>query len=82
MESFEDLTEESKTLAWSNMNKLALQSSHKIHKEYVCLFFCVCVCIVCVHVVLFYSVSKCPFQASDRNCSESKWCVSFHNISR
>lgn len=33
MESFEDLTEESKTLAWSNMNKLALQSSHKIHKE-------------------------------------------------
>ncbi|KAM9500481.1 protein FAN isoform 2-T2 [Clarias gariepinus] len=33
MESFEDLTEESKTLAWSNMNKLTLQSSHKIHKE-------------------------------------------------
>ncbi|TSL34539.1 Protein FAN [Bagarius yarrelli] len=33
MESFEDLTEESKTLAWSNMNKLTLQTSHKIHKE-------------------------------------------------
>ncbi|XP_076828575.1 protein FAN [Brachyhypopomus gauderio] len=35
MESFEDLTEESKKLAWSNMNKLTLQSSHKIHKEAV-----------------------------------------------
>uniref|UniRef100_A0A3B4CVZ6 Neutral sphingomyelinase (N-SMase) activation associated factor n=1 Tax=Pygocentrus nattereri TaxID=42514 RepID=A0A3B4CVZ6_PYGNA len=35
LDSFEDLTEESKTLAWSNMNKLALQSSHKIHKEVV-----------------------------------------------
>uniref|UniRef100_A0A4W4DWV1 Neutral sphingomyelinase (N-SMase) activation associated factor n=1 Tax=Electrophorus electricus TaxID=8005 RepID=A0A4W4DWV1_ELEEL len=35
MESFEDLTEESKKLAWSNMNKLSLQSSHKIHKEAV-----------------------------------------------
>uniref|UniRef100_A0AAR2JE28 Neutral sphingomyelinase (N-SMase) activation associated factor n=1 Tax=Pygocentrus nattereri TaxID=42514 RepID=A0AAR2JE28_PYGNA len=33
LDSFEDLTEESKTLAWSNMNKLALQSSHKIHKD-------------------------------------------------
>uniref|UniRef100_A0A8C1M1A2 Neutral sphingomyelinase (N-SMase) activation associated factor n=1 Tax=Cyprinus carpio TaxID=7962 RepID=A0A8C1M1A2_CYPCA len=33
MESFEDLTEESKKMAWSNMNKLALQSCHKIHKE-------------------------------------------------
>uniref|UniRef100_A0A8C2BDE7 Neutral sphingomyelinase (N-SMase) activation associated factor n=1 Tax=Cyprinus carpio TaxID=7962 RepID=A0A8C2BDE7_CYPCA len=35
MESFEDLTEESKKMAWSNMNKLALQSCHKIHKEAV-----------------------------------------------
>uniref|UniRef100_A0A673FUY0 Neutral sphingomyelinase (N-SMase) activation associated factor n=1 Tax=Sinocyclocheilus rhinocerous TaxID=307959 RepID=A0A673FUY0_9TELE len=35
MESFEDLTEESKKMAWSNMNKLALQSRHKIHKEAV-----------------------------------------------
>ncbi|XP_036452329.1 protein FAN isoform X2 [Colossoma macropomum] len=35
LDSFEDLTEESKTLAWSNMNKLTLQSSHKIHKEAV-----------------------------------------------
>lgn len=50
MESFEDLTEESKTLAWSNMNKLALQSSHKIHKEYVHLCLCVCVCSVCVRI--------------------------------
>ncbi|KAL2085290.1 hypothetical protein ACEWY4_018610 [Coilia grayii] len=33
--SFEDLTEESKKLAWSNMSKLTLQSSHKIHKEAV-----------------------------------------------
>uniref|UniRef100_A0A8C2BEP5 Neutral sphingomyelinase (N-SMase) activation associated factor n=1 Tax=Cyprinus carpio TaxID=7962 RepID=A0A8C2BEP5_CYPCA len=33
MESFEDLTEESKKMAWSNMNKLALQSCHKIHKD-------------------------------------------------
>uniref|UniRef100_A0A673G2V3 Neutral sphingomyelinase (N-SMase) activation associated factor n=1 Tax=Sinocyclocheilus rhinocerous TaxID=307959 RepID=A0A673G2V3_9TELE len=33
MESFEDLTEESKKMAWSNMNKLALQSRHKIHKD-------------------------------------------------
>uniref|UniRef100_A0A673G095 Neutral sphingomyelinase (N-SMase) activation associated factor n=1 Tax=Sinocyclocheilus rhinocerous TaxID=307959 RepID=A0A673G095_9TELE len=29
MESFEDLTEESKKMAWSNMNKLALQSLSK-----------------------------------------------------
>uniref|UniRef100_A0A672MA53 Neutral sphingomyelinase activation associated factor n=1 Tax=Sinocyclocheilus grahami TaxID=75366 RepID=A0A672MA53_SINGR len=35
MESFEDLTEESKKMAWSNMNKLASQSRHKIHKEAV-----------------------------------------------
>ncbi|RXN06086.1 FAN protein [Labeo rohita] len=35
LESFEDLTEESKKMAWSNMNKLALQSCHKIHKEAV-----------------------------------------------
>ncbi|KAI2662277.1 Protein FAN [Labeo rohita] len=34
LESFEDLTEESKKMAWSNMNKLALQSCHKIHKDY------------------------------------------------
>ncbi|KAI7814560.1 protein FAN isoform X1 [Triplophysa rosa] len=33
MESFEDLTEESKKMAWSNMNKLTLQSCHKLHKE-------------------------------------------------
>ncbi|KAJ8376668.1 hypothetical protein SKAU_G00072480 [Synaphobranchus kaupii] len=31
--SFEDLTEESKKLSWSNMTKLKLVSSHKIHKE-------------------------------------------------
>lgn len=35
MESFEDLTEESRKMAWSNMNKLVLQSCHKIHKEAV-----------------------------------------------
>ncbi|XP_051524779.1 protein FAN isoform X1 [Myxocyprinus asiaticus] len=35
MESFEDLTEESKKMAWSNMNKLTLQSCHKLHKEAV-----------------------------------------------
>uniref|UniRef100_A0A8B9KX49 Neutral sphingomyelinase activation associated factor n=1 Tax=Astyanax mexicanus TaxID=7994 RepID=A0A8B9KX49_ASTMX len=35
MESFEDLTEESKKLAWSNMNRLTAQSNHKIHKEAV-----------------------------------------------
>ncbi|XP_051757272.1 protein FAN isoform X2 [Ctenopharyngodon idella] len=35
MESFEDLTEESKKMAWSNMNKLVSQSCHKIHKEAV-----------------------------------------------
>ncbi|KAA0723860.1 Protein FAN [Triplophysa tibetana] len=34
MESFEDLTEESKKMAWSNMNKLTLKSCHKLHKEY------------------------------------------------
>ncbi|XP_066576218.1 protein FAN isoform X2 [Amia ocellicauda] len=33
--SFEDLTEESKKLAWSNMCKLKMMSSHKIHKEAV-----------------------------------------------
>ncbi|KAG9347982.1 hypothetical protein JZ751_004001 [Albula glossodonta] len=31
--SFEDLTEESKKLAWSNITKLKLVASHKIHKE-------------------------------------------------
>uniref|UniRef100_A0A8C7EK32 Protein FAN n=1 Tax=Neovison vison TaxID=452646 RepID=A0A8C7EK32_NEOVI len=40
-ESFEDLTEESKSLAWNNITKLQLQEQYKIHKEksfsYVCL---------------------------------------------
>uniref|UniRef100_A0A7N6BAY6 Neutral sphingomyelinase (N-SMase) activation associated factor n=1 Tax=Anabas testudineus TaxID=64144 RepID=A0A7N6BAY6_ANATE len=31
--SFEDLTEESRKLAWANMSNLTLISSHKIHKE-------------------------------------------------
>lgn len=31
--SFEDLTEESRKLAWTNMGSLKLVSSHKIHKE-------------------------------------------------
>ncbi|XP_067305081.1 protein FAN [Pseudorasbora parva] len=35
MDSFEDLTEESKKMAWSNMDKLVSQSCHKIHKEAV-----------------------------------------------
>lgn len=33
--SFEDLTEESRKLAWSNMGRLTPASRHKIHKEYV-----------------------------------------------
>ncbi|KAM4533381.1 protein FAN [Odontesthes bonariensis] len=33
--SFEDLTEESRKLAWANMGSLKLISSHKIHKEAV-----------------------------------------------
>ncbi|CAJ0953319.1 unnamed protein product [Ranitomeya imitator] len=32
-DSFEDLTEESKTLAWSNITKFKIESRHKIHKE-------------------------------------------------
>lgn len=31
--SFEDLTEESRTLGWANMGNLKLVRSHKIHKE-------------------------------------------------
>ncbi|XP_063499360.1 protein FAN isoform X3 [Symphalangus syndactylus] len=34
-ESFEDLTEESKTLAWNNITKLQLHEHYKIHKEAV-----------------------------------------------
>ncbi|GAB1288293.1 Protein FAN [Apodemus speciosus] len=34
-ESFEDLTEESKTLAWNNITKLRLHEQYKIHKEAV-----------------------------------------------
>ncbi|KAM9050522.1 protein FAN isoform 4-T4 [Megaptera novaeangliae] len=34
-ESFEDLTEESRTLAWSNITRLQLHEQHKIHKEAV-----------------------------------------------
>ncbi|XP_037023439.2 protein FAN isoform X1 [Artibeus jamaicensis] len=34
-ESFEDLTEESKTLAWNNIAKLQLHEQYKIHKEAV-----------------------------------------------
>lgn len=33
--SFEDLTEESRKLAWANMGNLKLISSHKVHKEAV-----------------------------------------------
>ncbi|XP_039983407.1 protein FAN [Xiphias gladius] len=33
--SFEDLTEESRKMAWANMGNLTLVSSHKIHKEAV-----------------------------------------------
>ncbi|KAM4606320.1 protein FAN isoform 2-T3 [Polymixia lowei] len=33
--SFEDLTEESKKLAWANMGNLKALSSHKIHKEVI-----------------------------------------------
>jgi len=32
-ESFEDLTEESKSLAWNNITKLQLHEQYKIHKE-------------------------------------------------
>ncbi|XP_075172147.1 protein FAN [Anomaloglossus baeobatrachus] len=32
-DSFEDLTEESKTIAWSNITKFQIESRHKIHKE-------------------------------------------------
>lgn len=32
-ESFEDLTEESITLAWNNIAKLKLDKQYKIHKE-------------------------------------------------
>uniref|UniRef100_F6Y544 Neutral sphingomyelinase activation associated factor n=1 Tax=Xenopus tropicalis TaxID=8364 RepID=F6Y544_XENTR len=32
-ESFEDLTEESKSLAWGNITRLRIESGHKIHKE-------------------------------------------------
>ncbi|KAM8967561.1 protein FAN [Pelodytes ibericus] len=34
-ESFEDLTEESKCLAWSNMKKFQIENGYKIHKEAV-----------------------------------------------
>ncbi|XP_043921420.1 protein FAN [Protopterus annectens] len=34
-ESFEDLTEESRKLAWSNISKLKMGCQHKIHKEAV-----------------------------------------------
>ncbi|XP_041422367.1 protein FAN isoform X2 [Xenopus laevis] len=34
-ESFEDLTEESKSLAWGNITRLRIESGHKIHKESV-----------------------------------------------
>ncbi|XP_029447209.1 protein FAN [Rhinatrema bivittatum] len=34
-ESFEDLTEESRILAWSNITKLKLDNQYKIHKEAV-----------------------------------------------
>ncbi|XP_059529105.1 protein FAN isoform X1 [Myotis daubentonii] len=34
-ESFEDLTEESKKLAWNNIAKLQLHEQHKLHKEAV-----------------------------------------------
>ncbi|XP_030890604.1 protein FAN isoform X3 [Leptonychotes weddellii] len=34
-ESFEDLTEESKSLAWNNITKLQLHEQYKIHKEAV-----------------------------------------------
>ncbi|XP_065759071.1 protein FAN [Muntiacus reevesi] len=34
-ESFEDLTEESRTLAWSNIARLEPQEHHRIHKEAV-----------------------------------------------
>uniref|UniRef100_A0AC11DFT1 Neutral sphingomyelinase activation associated factor n=1 Tax=Ovis aries TaxID=9940 RepID=A0AC11DFT1_SHEEP len=34
-ESFEDLTEESRTLAWSNIARLEPQEQHRIHKEAV-----------------------------------------------
>ncbi|CAB1349598.1 unnamed protein product [Coregonus sp. 'balchen'] len=34
--SFEDLTEESRRLAWNNIAKLKLMSSHKIHKDKMC----------------------------------------------
>ncbi|KAM9308377.1 protein FAN [Gastrophryne carolinensis] len=32
-DSFEDLTEESKTLGWNNITKFQIDSGHKIHKE-------------------------------------------------
>ncbi|KAM4704815.1 protein FAN [Rhinophrynus dorsalis] len=34
-ESFEDLTEESKSLSWGNITKLQIESGHKLHKEAV-----------------------------------------------
>ncbi|MEJ1287737.1 neutral sphingomyelinase (N-SMase) activation associated factor [Cricetulus griseus] len=33
-ESFEDLTEESRSLAWNNITKLQLHEQYKIHKDY------------------------------------------------
>lgn len=69
LESFEDLTEESKKMAWSNMNKLALQSCHKIHKEWVTVEFLTYV-IVCLKVkisigFLMY-ISPCYFGSSEQ----------------
>lgn len=78
MESFEDLTEESKKMAWSNMNKLVSQSCHKIHKEWVSVRLFENRCIERSASDPVASV----LQSGNGHCCDPQWRVHLLNLSR
>ncbi|KAG5268463.1 hypothetical protein AALO_G00212870 [Alosa alosa] len=73
--SFEDLTEESKKMAWSNMSKLSLQSSHKIHKEAV-----TGIAVTCSGSAIFTTSQDSTLKMFSRDTNALQRSVSFSNM--
>uniref|UniRef100_A0A670IJW3 Neutral sphingomyelinase activation associated factor n=1 Tax=Podarcis muralis TaxID=64176 RepID=A0A670IJW3_PODMU len=54
-ESFEDLTEESITLAWNHMTRLKIDGQHKIHRGWARnVLMCSCKSIIKLNIVIFF----------------------------
>ncbi|XP_028812759.1 protein FAN isoform X1 [Denticeps clupeoides] len=73
--SFEDLTEESKKLAWSNMSKLTLQCRHKLHKEAVTGF-----AVTCNGASIFSTSRDSTLKMFSRESNSLQRSISFSNM--